>query len=116
MHLLNTPTPIPIPKQVHQQKRQLISPMKTVMGNKVGKNSIRHFAMILALSPLIIATSARGKNETLNQHHRMLPAGIQNICGASYMDSLNCGAACPGVSYMVKMNRDLKTKKLALLI
>jgi len=72
------------------------------MSNKIiGKNTIRRFATIVALLPLIIAASVQeGKNETstvlLNQHHRMLPTGIQNICGASYMDSLNCGAPCPG--------------------
>ena len=32
-----------------------------------------------------------------NHDHRMLPNSLQNMCGPSYGDALNCGTACPGV-------------------
>ena len=32
------------------------------------------------------------------EHRRALTTSPQNMCGPTYGDALNCGAACPGVS------------------
>lgn len=48
--------------------------------------------LLLALSP------ANGTFAEAAQYARMLPTGLQNMCGSSYSDALGCGTPCPGVS------------------
>lgn len=59
-------------------------------------NRVQNLALLVL--PSIAATQARNATANYADHyHRMLPTGIQNICGASYSDALSCGTPCPGV-------------------
>jgi chitinase len=55
--------------------------------------------IVLALFSSMWMFVEGGSNVTSMYHehyHRMLPKGIQNMCGGSYSDALGCGAPCPG--------------------
>jgi hypothetical protein len=68
-----------------------------------GMYSKKRFIMILVLlvvSPRIgtFVQAGNASSRVVDVSHRMLPKGIQNMCGASYSDALACGTPCPGVS------------------
>eukprot|EP00804_Cyclotella_cryptica_P028311 CCRYP_013185-RB/>CCRYP_013185-RB protein AED:0.09 eAED:0.09 QI:289/0.87/0.88/1/1/0.88/9/382/644 len=53
--------------------------------------------LLLALSPSIGTFAEAGNGTSTGAHYaRMLPTGLQNMCGSSYSDALGCGTPCPG--------------------
>jgi hypothetical protein len=66
-------------------------------------NRVQNLALLVL--PSMVVTQARNATNYADNYHRMLPTGIQNMCGASYSDALSCGTPCPGVRRLFLVRR-----------